>query len=51
MFHSSSRSQQETPKEDRRMHLPKRCEYNNNVEDNSPKTLSDENYQDSSLKK
>ena len=30
-----------TPEEGWRTYLPKRCEYNNKVEDNSPKTLND----------
>ena len=32
---------QETPEEDRRIHRPKRCEYNYKDEDNSPKNLKD----------
>ena len=41
-FHVGSRVRQETPKEGRRTHRPKRYEYNNNKdEDNSPKTLND----------
>ena len=39
-FHVGTRVQQETPEDDRRIHQPKRCEYNNNDEDNSSKTLN-----------
>ena len=38
---SKLRVQQETPEEGRRTYRPKCCEYNNNDEDNSPKTLND----------
>ena len=34
---------QPTPEKGRRIYRPKRCEYNNKDEDNSPKTLNDEN--------
>ena len=33
----------ETPEAGRRTYRPKRCEYNNKDEDNSPKTLNDKN--------
>ena len=32
------------PEEGRRTHRPKRCEYNNKDDDNSPKTLNDKNH-------
>ena len=48
-FHEGSRFQQ-TPEEGRRTYQPKRCENNNNYEDNSPKTLNDKNQQASSQK-
>ena len=35
---------QQTPKEGRRTHRPKRCGNNNKDEGNSPKTLSDEKF-------
>ena len=38
-----SRVRQEAPEEGRRMHRPKRCEYNN--KDNSRNFLNDKNYQ------
>ena len=41
MFRVGSRVRQETPEEGRRTHQPKRYEYNNKDEDNSPKTLND----------
>ena len=40
MFCVGSRVRQ-TPEEGRRKYWPKRCEYNNKDEDNSPKTLND----------
>ena len=40
----------QTPEYGRRTYRPKRCGDNNNVEDNSPKTLNDKNHQDSSQK-
>ena len=43
MFRVGSRVRQETPEEDRRTYRPKRCEYNNNEEDNKPKTMNDKN--------
>ena len=39
-FRESSRVRQ-TPEEGRRIYRPKRCENNNENEDNSPKTLND----------
>ena len=42
-FRVGSRVRQETPEEGRRIRQPKRCEYNYNDEDNSPKTLNDKN--------
>ena len=44
------RVQQEIAEEGRRTYRPKRCEYNNKDEDNSPRTLNDKNHQASSLK-
>ena len=41
---------EETLKESRRTHRPKRCEYHNKDEDNSPNTLNDRNHQASSKK-
>ena len=41
-FHEGSRVRQ-TPEEGRRMYWPKRCGNNNKDEDNSPKTLNDNN--------
>ena len=35
----------ETPEESRRMHRPKRYNYNNEDEDNSPNTMTDRNFQ------
>ena len=49
-FHVGSLVPQETPEEGRRIHKPKRCEYSNKDEDNSPKTLNDKNHQASSQK-
>ena len=46
-FHEGSRVRQ-TPEEDRRTYQPKRCGNNNKDEDNSLKTLNDENHQVSS---
>ena len=40
----------ETPEEDRRTYRPKRFEYNNKDEVNSPNILSNNNYQASSQK-
>ena len=45
-----SRVRHETSEEDRKTHRLKRCEYNNEDEDNSPNTLNDENHQASSQK-
>ena len=42
MFREGSRVRQ-TPEEGRRTYLPKRCGNNNEDEDNSPKTIDDEN--------
>ena len=44
-FHEVSTVRQETPEEGRRLLRQKRCEYNNKDEDNSLKTLNDENHQ------
>ena len=41
---------QQTPEEDRKAYRPKRCGNNKKDEDNSPKTLNDENHQASSQK-
>ena len=41
---------QQTPEEGWRTYRPKRCGNNNKDEDNSPKTLTDKNHQDSSKK-
>ena len=45
MFNSKicvvSQIRHETPEEDRKMHRPKRCEYNNKDKVNSLNTLSD----------
>ena len=49
-FCISSRVQQETPEEGWRTHQPKRCEYNNKDEDNSPNVLNDKNHQAASQK-
>ena len=43
-FRVGYRVRQETPEEGRRTHRPKRCEYNNKDEDNSPKTLNDKHF-------
>ena len=43
-FLVGSQVQQETPEEGRRTYRPKRSEYNNKDEDNSPKTLNDRIY-------
>ena len=48
-FPAGSRVQQ-TPEEDWRTYRLKHCEYNNEDEDNSPKTLNDKNHQASSQK-
>ena len=48
-FHEGSRVRQ-TPEEGRRTYGPKRCGNMNKDEDNSPKTLNDENQQASSQK-
>ena len=45
-----SRVWYETPEEGWRIYRPKRCEYDNKDEDNSPKTLNDKNHQASSQK-
>ena len=42
-FCEGSQVRQETPEEGRRTYRPKRCEYSNKDEDNSPKTLNDKN--------
>ena len=42
-FHVGFWFRQETSEEGWRTHLPKRCEYNDKDEDNSPKTLNDKN--------
>ena len=34
----------QTPEDDRRTYRPKRCENNNEDEDNSPKNLNDKNW-------
>ena len=47
-FRVDSRVRQ-TPKEGRRTYWPKRCEYNNKDEDNSPKTLNDKNQASSEI--
>ena len=39
----SSQVRQEAPDEGRRSHRPKRCEYNNKDEDNSPNNLDNTN--------
>ena len=46
-FHEGSRVRQ-TPEEGWRIYRPKRCRNNNKDDDNSPKTLNDENHQASS---
>ena len=40
----SSRVWQEAPEEGRGVHQPKRCEYYNKNEDNSPNNLDNNNY-------
>ena len=40
-FYVGFQVRHETPEEVQRMHRPKRCEYNNEDEDNSPNTLID----------
>ena len=50
MFCVGSRVRHETPEEDRRMHRPKRYEYNNKDDNNSLNTLNDKSYQASSRK-
>ena len=47
-FRVGSRVRPETPEEGRRTHWPKRCEYNSNDKDNSPKNPNDKNNQASS---
>ena len=49
-FRIGYRVRQETPQVGRRTHQQKRREYNNKDEDNSPKTLNEENHQASSEK-
>ena len=46
-FHTGSWVWLETPEEGWKTYRPKRCEYNNKDEDNSPKTLNDKNNQTS----
>ena len=43
-FRVSSQVQHETPEESQRMNRPKRCEYKNKDENNSPNTLKGKNY-------
>ena len=50
MFRVSSRVRQDTPEEGWRTHRPKRCEYTNKIEDNSPNTLNNKSHQASSKK-
>ena len=45
MFCVSSRIRHETPEEGRMRYRPKRCQYNNEDEDDSPNIPSDKNYQ------
>ena len=49
-FCVDSRVQHETPEEGQRIYQPKRCEDNNEDEDNSQNTLRDKNYQTSTQK-
>ena len=50
-FRVSTRVRRKTPeKKKRRMHWPKRREYDNENEDNSPNTQNDKNYQASTKK-
>ena len=49
-FRVGSTDRHKRPKEDRRLHRPKRCKYNNEDEDNCSNILNDKNYQASSQK-
>ena len=49
-FCLGSQVQQEIPEEGQRTYQPKRCEYDNKVEDNNSKTMNDKNHQASTQK-